>query len=224
MREAANLDEEIRQRVKNHLHPSHDESILTSPPIQEEISLDTPEESGSDTESDTILPTLRPRRGPSRKAKLSSINYSDQRKYTVKNDHAHYIHQKDTSYITTTDVYASNSRSSSTTRHLDANQYVTQDDMMTGHHPYSFVAKLQTHTLDMPTYNEVLNSDPQERVLWDKAMDKELKTLADLGSFKMVQRPKGENILQSTWAFKRKRYPDGSLQKYKARFCVRGDQ
>ena len=55
-------------------------------------------------------------------------------------------------------------------------------------------------------------------------MNKELKSLANLGSFEMVARPRGANILQSTWAFKRKRYPYGTLRKYKARFCVRGDQ
>ena len=40
----------------------------------------------------------------------------------------------------------------------------------------------------------------------------------------MVARPRGANTLQSTWDFKRKSYPDGNLKKYKARFCVRGDQ
>ena len=55
-------------------------------------------------------------------------------------------------------------------------------------------------------------------------MINELKSLGDLGSFKLVHRPRGANILQSTWAFKRKRYPDGRLMKYKARLCVRGDQ
>ena len=32
------------------------------------------------------------------------------------------------------------------------------------------------------------------------------------------------NILASTWAFKNKRYPDGILKKFKARFFVRGVQ
>ena len=32
------------------------------------------------------------------------------------------------------------------------------------------------------------------------------------------------NVLPSTWAFKCKRYPDGSVRKLKARFCVRGDK
>ena len=31
------------------------------------------------------------------------------------------------------------------------------------------------------------------------------------------------NVLKSTWAFKLKRYPDGLIKKFKARFCARGD-
>jgi hypothetical protein len=37
-----------------------------------------------------------------------------------------------------------------------------------------------------------------------------------------VDRPKGHPVVSSTWAFKIKRYPDGSLRKLKARFCARG--
>ena len=32
------------------------------------------------------------------------------------------------------------------------------------------------------------------------------------------------NVLPSTWAFKCKRFPDGSVRKLKARFCPRGDK
>ena len=39
-----------------------------------------------------------------------------------------------------------------------------------------------------------------------------------------IEVPEGVNILDSTWVFKRKRYPDGSVRKLKARWCVRGDQ
>ncbi len=31
------------------------------------------------------------------------------------------------------------------------------------------------------------------------------------------------NVIQSTWAFKCKRFPDGLIKKFKARFCARGD-
>ena len=40
----------------------------------------------------------------------------------------------------------------------------------------------------------------------------------------MVSRLRGANILMSTWALKKKRYPDGALKTFKARLCVRGDQ
>ena len=36
--------------------------------------------------------------------------------------------------------------------------------------------------------------------------------------------PEGVTTLPSTWAFKIKRYPDGCLRKFKARFCARGDK
>ena len=52
----------------------------------------------------------------------------------------------------------------------------------------------------------------------------ELHALRKLESFKIVDRLSGGNIIESTWAFKKKRYPDGGLKKLKARFCVRGDQ
>jgi hypothetical protein len=32
------------------------------------------------------------------------------------------------------------------------------------------------------------------------------------------------NVLPSTWAFKCKRFPDGRVKKFKARFCARGDR
>lgn len=35
--------------------------------------------------------------------------------------------------------------------------------------------------------------------------------------------PEGDKVLPSTWAFKVKRYPDGRLRKFKARFVARGD-
>ena len=33
-----------------------------------------------------------------------------------------------------------------------------------------------------------------------------------------------KKIVPSKWTFKRKRFPDGRIRKYKARFCVRGDK
>ena len=48
-----------------------------------------------------------------------------------------------------------------------------------------------------------------------------------MGTWKEVKRtsvPAGKKILGGTWVFKRKRNPEGKIIKYKARYCVRGDQ
>ena len=57
-----------------------------------------------------------------------------------------------------------------------------------------------------------------------KAVHEEIASLEKKGSWVVVKRSSVKsNILPSTWALKRKRYPDGRIRKYKARFCVRGD-
>ena len=40
--------------------------------------------------------------------------------------------------------------------------------------------------------------------------------MGESGSVNMVKRPRGSKNLQSTWAFKIKRYPDGGLKNHKA--------
>ncbi len=58
-----------------------------------------------------------------------------------------------------------------------------------------------------------------------EAMRTELNTIAtDFKCWDLVPRLPGMNVLPSTWAFKVKRYPDGSVKKFKARFCARGDR
>ena len=47
------------------------------------------------------------------------------------------------------------------------------------------------------------------------------KTWVELPKSKL---PNNTNVLPSTWALKVKRFPDGRLRKYKARFVARGDK
>jgi hypothetical protein len=39
----------------------------------------------------------------------------------------------------------------------------------------------------------------------------------------LVRRTPEMNLLPNTWAFKIKRYPDGSVKKFMAKICVQGD-
>ena len=52
-------------------------------------------------------------------------------------------------------------------------------------------------------------------------MRTELNTLEQVEAWEKVIRTKDMNVLESTWEFKIKRFPDGSLRKLKTRFCVR---
>ena len=57
-----------------------------------------------------------------------------------------------------------------------------------------------------------------------KAAVKEFQTLESMDAWDVVDRPEGKHVLDGTWAFKLKRFPDGLIKKFKARFCARGDQ
>ena len=142
----------------------------------------------------------------------------------IKDDDLQSIFKSDLTYLATVDTYSSNIRSTPPMRYLEGQSWTSEEGVCDNWHPYSFAARLSGKDEDNPTYNDILRGSSTERALWEDAMVKELKSLGNLGSFKMIKRPSEGNILDSTWAFRKKRYPDGSLKKYKARFCVRGDQ
>jgi hypothetical protein len=73
---------------------------------------------------------------------------------------------------------------------------------------------------DNPTLTEALNGP--EAAGFFKAMELELATLIEMEVFTVVDRKSWMKVISSVWAFKRKRFPDGSICKLKARLCARG--
>lgn len=98
-------------------------------------------------------------------------------------------------------------------------------DVERAFHPFAFSAKLQSQ--DFPNYGEILRMPEEERLKWMEAMDIELSELSDRGAFEFVPRTepleKEKPITKSLWTFRRKRRPDGTVSRYKARLVVRGD-
>ena len=87
--------------------------------------------------------------------------------------------------------------------------------------PMAFGAKANSE--DTPTWDEALGG-PDAAGFW-QAMEIEIDTLVNKrDAWTVVDRLPTMNVLPSTWAFKVKRLPDGSIKKLKARFCVRGDR
>jgi hypothetical protein len=95
-------------------------------------------------------------------------------------------------------------------------------DIIHGQHPFAFSAWANAN--DDPKWNEVMTGPDREGFL--EAMKLEIEQLESLDSWNVVPSEKAlqenRSIIDSTWAFKRKRYPDGSVKKLKARFVVCG--
>jgi hypothetical protein len=73
---------------------------------------------------------------------------------------------------------------------------------------------------DNPTFKEAMAGPDAAGFV--TAMEAEVMTLIELDVFEIVQRNNNMKVLSGVWALKRKRYPDGSIRKLKARYCARG--
>ena len=89
-------------------------------------------------------------------------------------------------------------------------------------HPFFLKAKSAASKEDNPNWWQAM-SGPFADDYW-KAAVTEIETLESMRAWDIVDRKDDMNIIDSTWAFKLKRYPDGLIKKFKARFCARGDQ
>lgn len=75
---------------------------------------------------------------------------------------------------------------------------------------------------DTPGWAEAMNGPYAEG--YKEAAKKEVDTLIGMRVWDEVDREPWMNVLPSTWAFRRKTFPDGTTKKLKGRFCVRGDR
>jgi len=85
--------------------------------------------------------------------------------------------------------------------------------------PFSLAAKANASD---PRRHEEMNG-PDKAANWE-AIKVEISTLTKLEAWEVVPLKSDMNVLVSTWAFKCKIYPDGSIRKFKARFYCKGDQ
>ena len=67
------------------------------------------------------------------------------------------------------------------------------------------------------TVNQALK-DPN----WNKAMQSEFDALLANNTWELVPRPHGAHIVSGKWIFRHKFKEDGSFDRYKARWVVRG--
>ena len=76
---------------------------------------------------------------------------------------------------------------------------------------------------DILSYDQAMN-DLDNLDEWKKAAMKEIRELEQKGTW--IEVPISEaktKVLPGTWVFRKKQSPDGTIKKFKARYCCRGD-
>jgi Reverse transcriptase (RNA-dependent DNA polymerase) len=71
-----------------------------------------------------------------------------------------------------------------------------------------------------PSFDDVRNR--ADWPLWEEVIRVELKNLKDNGTWTMVERPPGANIVNSRWVLHVKKNAAGEVKKYKARLVAKG--
>ncbi|CAI7752150.1 unnamed protein product [Closterium sp. NIES-53] len=72
------------------------------------------------------------------------------------------------------------------------------------------------------TLKEALESCDAEE--WKKAMESELKSIEENGTWELVELPEGRKAITSKWLFKIKSDADGKIERYKSRLVAKGYQ
>ncbi|CAI7852756.1 unnamed protein product [Closterium sp. NIES-53] len=72
------------------------------------------------------------------------------------------------------------------------------------------------------TLKEALESSDAEE--WKKAMEGELKSIEENGTWELVELPEGRKAITSKWLFKIKSDADGKIERYKSRLVAKGYQ
>ena len=97
-----------------------------------------------------------------------------------------------------------------------------EDDILLNYHLFTFAAMMEN---DTPRFHEAMNGPHSEDYF--KAMEEEMEMIeSKMDPWDVIPREEvgDSNVLDTTWAYKIKRFPDGQIGKYKACICVRGDQ
>ena len=87
--------------------------------------------------------------------------------------------------------------------------------------PRVYASKTPGSDSDIPTFQQALNGPDASE--YSNAMKLEIQTLVGQNTWETVLRLKNKQVLKGVWAFKLKRFPDGTAYRHKARFCARGD-
>jgi hypothetical protein len=80
--------------------------------------------------------------------------------------------------------------------------------------PRVHASKTPKDNANMPTFQQAMNG-PEATEYYLNKMKLEIQTLKSQNTWVTVDRPKDEQVLKSTWAFKLEQLPDGTAYRHK---------
>ncbi len=89
--------------------------------------------------------------------------------------------------------------------------------------PFSLAAGKSKSNADILTLSQMRKQDDKED--FEAAMTKEIDTMFNKDIYQLHPRqdvPRGKRVLPAIWSFRRKRTPDGTVYKHRARLCAHG--
>jgi hypothetical protein len=85
---------------------------------------------------------------------------------------------------------------------------------------YAMAAVVESAEGLQPTYEEARKRPDWPK--WQEAIQKELNSLEKMGTYRLVKRPPGANVVDSRWVLRIKKNAAGEVEKYKARLVAKG--
>ena len=195
--------------------------------VEEDIELEQSNEGSSEptppSQQPSEEPSIQHRRNPSRRLKGINRRYNNDDFVSLASGWMHDRNEARNWNFLCSMNYSENSPSLQLSSMLLEEYLSTDDDGLLGNiDPMMLSTKANAE--DNPTFHQAMSSEEADG--WYKAMETEIEQLLKLDVWEEVPRSsvKNDNIIDCTWAFKKKRFPDGTVRKLKARLCVRGDQ
>jgi transposase InsO family protein len=90
----------------------------------------------------------------------------------------------------------------------------------TSQEEFAFAAVVESVEGLMPTYHEARKRPDWPK--WEQAINKELDNLKASGTWELVKRPPGVNVVDCRWVLRIKKNAAGEIEKYKARLVAKG--
>ena len=103
----------------------------------------------------------------------------------------------------------------------DSNQFEIDGQPLQDASVYPSLWTAQKKDPDIFTYDEAMRDPDREKFL--EGAQQEIDELESYKAWEEVPRCEADHVVPTTWVFRRKRRPDGTIKRWKARFCIRGD-